>query len=103
MTVTTIAFARALGSPLAPTQERKKPPCQSELAPIIERGRLLAGYDQAAWHASDAVPKLNPTEGTVERDLALKTKKGWIVAFFQVEADGNLKFLVTSKEFAKAK
>ena len=30
-------------------------PSAAELAEITERGRALAEYDQAAWHATDAV------------------------------------------------
>jgi hypothetical protein len=50
LTVTAIALV-ALADPPA----RKEPPTQKELAAITERGRDLAGYDAAAWHATDAI------------------------------------------------
>jgi hypothetical protein len=34
-----------------------------ELAQITERGRALYAYDQAAWHATDAVVATHPTKG----------------------------------------
>jgi hypothetical protein len=53
----------------------------SELAQITERGRALYAYDQAAWHATDAVRATNPRKEEVGRYIARKTDKGWIVAF----------------------
>ena len=38
---------------LADPPDRKEPPTKDELAAITERGRNLAGYDAAAWHASE--------------------------------------------------
>ena len=49
-TVTALALV-ALADPPA----RKEPPSKAELAAITDRGRDLAGYDAAAWHASDAL------------------------------------------------
>jgi hypothetical protein len=74
-------FSVALVTLVAAEQDRKNPPSPDELAQITERGLLLAGYDQAAWHATDAVQKLNPNDGAVERYLARDTKDGWHVAF----------------------
>jgi hypothetical protein len=51
------------------------------LAEITERGRQLAEYDVAAWHATDAVLAMKPKEGSVARYLAKKTDNGWAVAF----------------------
>lgn len=61
----------------------KKAPAISdtELAQITERGRALFAYDQAAWHASDAVQATNPRQEDIGRYIARKTDKGWIVAF----------------------
>ncbi len=53
-TMTVLAFV-VLADPPA----RKEPPTQQELAAITERGRDLAGYDAAAWHASDATQTLS--------------------------------------------
>jgi hypothetical protein len=52
-----------------------------ELAQITERGRALYAYDQAAWHATDAVVATHPTEGEDGRYIARKTDTGWVVAF----------------------
>ena len=54
---------------------------QTELAQITERGRLLYAYDQAAWHATDAVQATNPRKEEVGRYIAHQTDKGWEVAF----------------------
>ena len=55
--------------------ERKEPPTKEELAAITDRGRDLAGYDAAAWHASDAVQAKQPKEGSVVRYIARKIDK----------------------------
>lgn len=64
---------------------RKEPPAREELAAIAERGRNLAGYDAAAWHASDALQKLQPKQGAVAQYIARQTDKGWIVAFGRLD------------------
>jgi hypothetical protein len=61
--------------------QRNSPPSKTELAEITERGRQLAAYDVAAWHATDAVQALNPAEGSVARYLARRTDNGWTVVF----------------------
>jgi len=68
-------------------------PSEADLAGISERGILLAGYDKAASHATDAVIALHPEEGTVGRYIASKTTTGWVVAFGHLNAT-NDKFLV---------
>lgn len=72
----------------------KTPPSREELAAITARGRDLAGYDAAAWHASDALQAKGPKEGTVGRYIARKTDKGWTVAFGRLDESGE-SFLVT--------
>jgi hypothetical protein len=64
-----------------PPQPKKQPPSTDQLKAITERGRMIAEHDQAAWHASDAVQKIGIKEGSVEGYVALKTNKGWVVAF----------------------
>jgi hypothetical protein len=86
----TILVALALADPPG----HKDPPTKAVLAAITERGRSLAGYDAACWHASDAVQAQNPKEGSVVRYIARKTKKGWSVAFGRLD-DKRDKFLVT--------
>jgi hypothetical protein len=73
--------------------QRSNPASKTELAEITERGRQLAEYDRAAWHATDAVLAMKPAEGSVARYLAKKTDNGWIVVFgrFNEQRD---KFLV---------
>ena len=78
---------------LADPPERKEPPSKQELAAITERGRDLAGYDAAAWHASDAVQAKQPKEGSVVRYIARKTPKGWVVAFGRLD-EARDKFLI---------
>ena len=74
-------------------QERKEPPTKEELAAITERGRDLAGYDAAAWHASDAVQAKQPKEGSVVRYIARRIDKKWVVAFGRLDEKGE-KFLI---------
>jgi hypothetical protein len=88
LTVTAIALV-ALADPPA----RKEPPTQKELAAITERGRDLAGYDAAVWHASDAIQAKNPKEGSIVRYIARKTDKGWVVAFGRLD-EKQEKFLI---------
>lgn len=71
----------------------KEPPSKEVLAAITERGRLLAGYDKACWHATDAVVARKPKEGSVVRYIARKTDAGWTVAFGKLDDQGD-KFLV---------
>lgn len=69
-------------------------PSQEQLAAITARGRLLAAYDQAAWHATDAVQATHPPEGSVNRYIARKSDQGWIVDFGQIN-EAKDKFLVS--------
>lgn len=61
--------------------QRNTPASKAELAEISERGKQLAAYDVAAWHATDAVMAMNPSEGSVARYLAQKTGDKWTVVF----------------------
>ena len=87
-TVTTFALLV-----LADPPKQKEPPTKEELAAITERGRDLAGYDAAAWHASDAAQAKNPKPGSVVRYIARKTDRGWIVAFGRLDETRD-KFLI---------
>ncbi len=64
---------------------RKEPPPIAELGAITERGRDLAGYDAAAWHASDAVEAKQPKEGSLARYIARKIGTKWVVAFGRLD------------------
>jgi len=68
------AVALFIGSGVFAQTGSNAPPSEAELTDITARGRALAEYDAAAWHATDAVVPLNPTEGTVERYVARKTE-----------------------------
>ncbi|GAC1632968.1 MAG: hypothetical protein NVS9B14_06990 [Candidatus Acidiferrum sp.] len=65
-------------------------PTPAELSAITERGILLNEYDQAAWHASDAVQTANPK--TVEGQLYIAKKENgrWTVVFGKLTADKSL-------------
>jgi hypothetical protein len=78
---------------LADAPARKEPPTKEELTAITERGRDLAGYDAAVWHASDALQAKQPKEGSVVRYIARKSDKGWIVAFGRLDGKQE-KFLI---------
>lgn len=70
---------------------------KSEADPIMPdvtaRGRALYEYDEAAWHATDAVQALHPPDRLVGRYLALKSEKGWTVVFGHLN-DQRDKFLI---------
>ncbi len=70
---------------------------KTESAPIMPeitaRGRMLYEYDQAAWHASDAVQALNPPKESLGRYIAKKSDSGWTVAFGHLN-DTRDKFLI---------
>lgn len=63
------------------------PPTSAELAAITERGRLLYEYDQAAWHATDAVQTANPMTVEGQRYIAKKENGKWIVVFGKLSDD----------------
>ena len=65
----------------------------AELAAITERGRELADYDQAAWHATDALQMANPKTAEGQRCLARFEKGKWVVAFGSLNGDKS-KFLI---------
>jgi hypothetical protein len=90
--------------------ERTTPASEAELAQITERGRNLHAYDVAAWHGTDAVMALQPTQGSVTRYIAKRTGDGWTVAFGRLN-EARDKFLIayeavqgsTPTEFKAAK
>jgi hypothetical protein len=79
-----------------------KPPTPEGLAEIAARGRALAEYDQAAWHASDAVQALHPTVEAVQRYVARKTPGGWIVAWGAFDKS-HTRFLISYEAIQGAK
>lgn len=60
----------------------------AELAAITERGKFLAEYDQAAWHATDAVrPQVPANEQNIRFFIARKVGEKWIVDFGKLNAE----------------
>jgi hypothetical protein len=78
--ILSLAIAIVLGAASLAAQ-KSKPLSDSELAEITARGRFLAEYDNASWHATDAVLALKPENGTIGRYIARKTDTGWVVVF----------------------
>jgi hypothetical protein len=62
-------------------------PTNEVLAAVTERGRLLYEYDQAAWHASDAVQMANPKNVEGQRYIAKKENAKWTVVFGKLSED----------------
>lgn len=63
------------------------PPTAEELALISERGKVLYEYDQAAWHAADAVQTANPKAVDGQRSIARKVNGTWTVVFGKLNED----------------
>lgn len=78
---------------LAQKAEREnKVPSPADLQAIAARGRRLAEYDVAAWHATDVIQDLNPVKGSTRYYIAKKTDSGWVVVFGRLN-DAHDKFL----------
>jgi len=71
---------------------KKKEP-DPVFADVTARGRALYEYDQASWHASDALQATNPPKGSIGRYIAHKSDAGWTVAFGHL-SDQRDKFLM---------
>jgi hypothetical protein len=87
-TILNLIVALVLFAPSLSAQ-KSSPISDSELAEITARGRLLAEYDIASWHATDAVVALKPEKGAVERYIARKTGAGWVVDFGRINETGD--------------
>jgi len=79
---------------VAATGAQQTKPSDAELAAITERGRALAAYDQAAWHATDAVQMANPKTAQGQHYLARFENERWTVVFGYLNSD-KTKFLIT--------
>ena len=64
------------------------PPTADSLAGITQRGRILAAYDYAAWHATDAVLARRPAQGEIRGYVALLRDGEWVVSFGRMSDDG---------------
>ena len=84
-TMLILGASTALPTPTANAQEAA--PTAAELAVITERGRMLHEYDQAAWHASDAVEVENPRTVEGQRSIARKENGKWQVVFGKLNED----------------
>src|SRR5437867_2687833 len=73
--------------------KKKDPEPDPAMAEITARGRMLYEYDQAAWHATDALLKTNPPKDSLGRYLAKKSDARWIVGFGHLSETRD-KFLV---------
>jgi hypothetical protein len=91
--ITPVTILALIFATLPDPPDRKEPPSKEELAAITQRGRDLAGYDDAAWHASDAIQAKNPRPGSVAGYNARKTDKGWVVAFGRLD-EKKAKYLI---------
>ncbi len=73
--------------------QRTKPAEPAELEAITLRGRLLAEYDIAAWHSTDAVVALSPKKGSFDGFIGRKTGGGWTVVYGRLSESGD-KYLI---------
>jgi hypothetical protein len=74
--------------------QRSPLPTEAGLMEITERVRMLAEYDAAAWHSTDAVLALKPEEGKGGRYIARKVEAKWGVVYGRLNETRD-KFLVT--------
>lgn len=63
------------------------PLSREQLAEITARGRMLAEYDEAAWHATDAVMALHPKPDNDTRFVCRKADATWTCVFGRLAAD----------------
>lgn len=71
----------------------KKQELDSSFAGITARGRTLAEYDVAAWHATDAVEELKPDKSLSPFYIARRLDHVWEVAFGRLN-DKKDRFLI---------
>ena len=92
----TVALAVAL--PLFAAAQASSVPSDTLLSGITMRGRLLAAYDQAAWHATDALLALHPDSETARAAnimIALKRPDTtWTVLFGRLTPASDTFYLV---------
>ena len=81
--------------------QREKPATEAELAEITQRGRMLAEYDTAAWHSTDAVLALSPKEGVFNVYIGRKTGNAWTVAYGKLNEKKD-KFLIAYEAVQQA-
>jgi hypothetical protein len=76
---------------LTPAQEAKQEstpaPSPADLKAVSARGKMLAEYDVAAWHATDAVEAFKPDHAAAPQYLARKVGNQWEVVFGRLSAE----------------
>lgn len=72
---------------------RDKPADTAELAQITTRGKAIAAYDNAAWHATDTVQALHPPDSEVGVYIGAPTSEGLVMGFGHLN-EGGTKFLL---------
>jgi hypothetical protein len=82
-----VALWIALGFAATASPQSMIPPTAADLTAITERGVLLNEYDQAAWHASDAVQTANPKTVEGQKWIARKENGRWTVVFGKLNAE----------------
>jgi hypothetical protein len=82
-----VATAATCAAWTSAASQEPAPPTNEELAAISERGRMLYEYDQAAWHATDAVQLANPKTVEGQRYIAKKENGKWRVVFGKLNED----------------
>jgi len=97
-----VVLAVLLAAAVYADERSATPPSSAELAAITLRGRALAEYDQAAWHATDAVQMANPKTAEGEHSLAKKENGKWRVVYGALNADKS-KFLIGYEAMQSAK
>ena len=84
-----LAAAAAVVTTVGAAAQEVARPTKEELDAITERGRMLYEYDQAAWHASDAVQTANPKTVEGQRYIAKKENGRWRVVFGKLNEERN--------------
>jgi hypothetical protein len=72
---------------------RALPPHPSELEQISARGRALAAYERAAWHAYAQLLATKPDPRFTQRYVAYRADSGWAVAFGRLAASRDTFFV----------
>jgi hypothetical protein len=67
--------------------QKSAPLSPEQLAEISARGRMLAEYDEAAWHATDAVIATHPKQDDNSRFVCRKDSGKWTCIFGRLGAD----------------
>jgi hypothetical protein len=90
-----VVFLLAAVFPLIASAQTTPPPSDSALAGIVARGRMLAAYDRAAWHGTDAIMEKLPNPAGVEGFIAQVDANGsWHLLFGRTTVAGDTLFVV---------